>query len=85
MPGVEKLNPYKAGAKAPQVEAMFDHIASAYSMDPAESKALIYEQIQKNFPEAAQEELEQQQEEEERSNSGNNFFWPFGDLSPWFY
>lgn len=30
MPGVEKLNPYKAGAKAPQVEAMFDHIASAY-------------------------------------------------------
>ena len=34
--------------------------------------------------EAAQEELEQQQEEE-RSNSGNNFFWPFGDLSPWFY
>ena len=35
--------------------------------------------------EAAQEELEQQQEEEERSNSGNNFFWPFGDLSPWFY
>ena len=36
----------------------YDHIASAYSMEPAESKALIYERIQKNFPEAAQEELD---------------------------
>ena len=36
----------------------YDHIASAYSMDPAESKALIYEQIQKNFPDASQEELD---------------------------
>ena len=36
--------------------------------------------------EAAQEELEQQQQEEQQdSNLGNNFFWPFGDLSPWFY
>ena len=36
----------------------YDHIASAYSTDPAESKAMIYEQIQKNFPEAAEQELE---------------------------
>ena len=36
----------------------YDHIASAYSMDPSESKVLIYEQIQKNFPEATQEELD---------------------------
>ena len=34
------------------------HIASAYSVDPAESKALIYEQVQKNFPEAALETLD---------------------------
>ena len=36
----------------------YDYIASAYSMDPMESKALIYEQIQKNFPDASQEELD---------------------------
>ena len=36
----------------------YDHISSAYSVDPAESKALIYEQIRKNFPEATQEELD---------------------------
>ena len=36
----------------------YDHIASAYSTDPAESKALIYGQIQKNFPETPQEELD---------------------------
>ena len=36
----------------------YDHISSAYSVDPAESRALIYEQIRKNFPEATQEELD---------------------------
>ena len=36
----------------------YDHISSAYSVDPAESKALTYEQIRKNFPEATQEELD---------------------------
>ena len=36
----------------------YDHISSAYSVDPAESRALIYEQIRKNFPEAEQEELD---------------------------
>ena len=40
-------------------EALWDyhHIASAYSADPAESKALIYEHIRKNFPDAFLEEL----------------------------
>lgn len=36
----------------------YDHIASAYSVEPEESKALIYEQTQKNFPDASQEELD---------------------------
>ena len=36
----------------------YDHIASAYSADPMESKSLIYEQIQHNFPDASQEELD---------------------------
>ena len=36
----------------------YDHISSAYSVDPAESKAMIYEQVRKNFPDAAQEELD---------------------------
>ena len=35
--------------------------------------------------EEAQEELEQQQQEEQQNSSSGNFFWPFGDLSPWFY
>ena len=35
--------------------------------------------------EAAQEELEQQQQEEQQDSNLGNFFWPFGDLSPWFY
>ena len=39
---------------------------------------------------AAQEEvLEQQQQEtqqqEQQNSGGYDFFWPFGDLSPWFY
>ena len=40
-------------------EALWDYhdIASAYSADPAESKALIYEHIRKNFPDAFLEEL----------------------------
>lgn len=36
----------------------YDHVSSAYSVAPAESKALIDEQIRKNFPEAEQEELD---------------------------
>ena len=36
----------------------YDHISSAYSSEPADSKALIYGQIRKNFPEAAEEELD---------------------------
>ena len=36
----------------------YDHISSAYSADPAESKTLIYEQVRRNFPEAMQEELD---------------------------
>ena len=27
----------------------YDHISSAYSVDPAESKTMIYEQVRKNF------------------------------------
>lgn len=36
----------------------YDHIASAYSTDPAESKMLIYDQIRKNFPETTEAELD---------------------------
>ena len=36
----------------------YDHISSAYSVDPAESKTMIYEQVRKNFPDAALEELD---------------------------
>lgn len=36
----------------------FPSMMLAYSIDPAESKALIYEQIQHNFPDASQEELD---------------------------
>ena len=36
----------------------YDHIASAYSVDPAKSKVLIYAQVRKNFPEAAPETLD---------------------------
>ena len=36
----------------------YDHVSSAYSVAPAESKALIDEQIWRNFPEAEQEELD---------------------------
>lgn len=31
---------------------------SAYSVDPAESKTMIYEQVGKNFPDAAPGELD---------------------------
>ena len=33
----------------------YDHISSVYSVDPAESKTMIYEQVRKNFPDAALE------------------------------
>ena len=36
----------------------YDHISSAYSADPAESKTLVYEQVRRNFPEATQGELD---------------------------
>ena len=36
----------------------YDHVSSAYSVAPAESKALIDEQIRKKLPEAEQEELD---------------------------
>lgn len=36
----------------------YDHISSAYSVDPAESKTMIYEQVGKNFPDAAPGELD---------------------------
>ena len=44
----------------PYYWAMFfyDHISSAYSVDPAESKTMIYEQVGKNFPDAAPGELD---------------------------
>ena len=42
----------------PEVLWGYDHISSAYSAEPAESKMLIYEQVRKNFPEATQEELD---------------------------
>ena len=35
----------------------YDHVSSAYAAAPKMSKALINQQIRKNFPEAAQKEL----------------------------
>ena len=35
-----------------------EHIASAYSMQPEQSKELVYQQVRKNFPEAAPETLD---------------------------
>lgn len=43
---------------APEALWGYDHISSAYSMDPAESKALIYDKIREKFPEAAEAELD---------------------------
>ena len=40
------------------INASYDHISSAYSVDPAESKTMIYEQVGKNFPDAAPGELD---------------------------
>ena len=37
---------------------------------------------------AAQEEAQAEQEQQEQQSSGSSsgsYFWPFGDLSPWFY
>ena len=42
----------------PEALRGYDHIASAYSVDPVESKALVYAQVRKNFPEAALETLD---------------------------
>lgn len=42
----------------PEAPWGYDHIASAYSTAPSESMNLIYEQLQKNFPKAAQSELD---------------------------
>ena len=36
----------------------YDHIASAYAVEPARSRDLIYRQVRKNFPEAAGAALE---------------------------
>lgn len=36
----------------------YEHISSAYSFDPAESRRLIYEQVRRNFPEAEELELD---------------------------
>ena len=36
----------------------YDHVASAYSIDPAESKALVYAQVRRSFPEASEAELD---------------------------
>lgn len=36
----------------------YDHVASAYSTDPAESKALVYAQVRRSFPEASEAELD---------------------------
>ena len=35
----------------------YDHIASAYSTDPAQSKKLVYQQVQKHFPQATETAL----------------------------
>ena len=36
----------------------YEHISSAYAAPPAQSKALVYEQVQKNFPAAAEVTLQ---------------------------
>lgn len=36
----------------------YEHIASAYSAEPAESRELIRQQVQKNFPETGKIELD---------------------------
>ena len=41
----------------PEALLGYDHVSSAYAAAPKMSKALIYQQIRKNFPEAAQKEL----------------------------
>ena len=42
----------------PEALLGYDHISSAYAAAPKMSKDLIYQQIRRNFPEAAQEELD---------------------------
>lgn len=36
----------------------YDHVTSAYSLEPARSKELVYEQVRKHFPAAAQATLQ---------------------------
>ena len=36
----------------------YEHISSAYLIDPAASKAMVYQQVLKNFPEAQPTELD---------------------------
>ena len=50
------LDVYKR--QTPEALWGYDHISSAYSVDPAESKTMIYEQVRKNFPDAALGELD---------------------------
>lgn len=42
----------------PEALLGYDHVSSAYVAAPKMSKDLIYKQIRRNFPEAAQEELD---------------------------
>ena len=42
----------------PEVLWGYDHIASAYSLDPAASRAQIVAQMKKNFPEALDLEID---------------------------
>ena len=36
----------------------YDHVSSAYSAEPARSRELVYQQVQKNFPEATESTLQ---------------------------
>ena len=36
----------------------YEHISSAYSLEPARSKELVYEQVRKHFPAATEETLQ---------------------------
>lgn len=42
---------------APESLWGYDHISSAYGMEPAQSRALIYQQVRKHFPAAPEEAL----------------------------
>ena len=77
---------YKAGENLPGDDAKM--VAAWLENDSAElcGEAKSADRGgQEAAQEAAQEELEQQQQEEQQDSNLGNFFWPFGDLSPWFY